>query len=70
MEDFGERLRKGKEESKEKSDKYFMKLSTRSPKDNCWDYRDEKERNMAVKNLVKYLHDKKELILSVKNEES
>ena len=24
----------------EKKPKYFMKLSTRSPKDNCWDYRD------------------------------
>jgi hypothetical protein len=39
----------------ENNGKYFMKLSTRSPKDYCWDYRNEIEFNKAVENLKIFL---------------
>lgn len=47
-------LLKSHENEKNKG-RYFMKLSTRSPKDYSWDYRDDKEYEKAVSNLKRFL---------------
>lgn len=45
----------GQNTSQENRGRFFMKLSTRSPKDYCWDYRQQDDFDRAVHNLIIYL---------------
>lgn len=48
-----------KHKNEDNQGKFFMKLSTRSPKDYCWDYRDERVFEEAVCKLKSFLYEQK-----------